>query len=77
MSCFPRGVGVLGQFPQLKTYNHSVALFPWRDDLTQEIVISALRQATGKILKAIPWLTRQVVHTEGDNGTSGSVRVEQ
>ena len=70
MAVFPRGVDVLGQFPQLKTYNHGVALFPWRDDLTQEIVISALRDATGKILDAIPWLTGQVVHTEKEDGTS-------
>ena len=76
MAVFPRGVDVLGQFPQLKTYNHGVALFPWRDDLTQEIVISALRDATSKILDAIPWLTGQVVHTMKEDGTSGTISVE-
>ncbi|KAF2714270.1 hypothetical protein K504DRAFT_488467 [Pleomassaria siparia CBS 279.74] len=71
MAAFPRSPDVLGQFPQLKTYNHGVSLFPMREDLIQDTIVSALQDATSKILDAIPWLTGQVVHTPGEDGTSG------
>lgn len=72
---FIRSADVLGQFPQLKTYNHGVSLFPLREDLTQEIIVAAMEDATSKILAAIPWLTGQVVHTAGKNGTSGTLHM--
>ncbi|CAE7015230.1 hypothetical protein CFE70_002635 [Pyrenophora teres f. teres 0-1] len=70
-----RNPDVLGQFPQLTTYNHGVSLFPMREGLTQEIVVSALKDATSKILAAIPWLTGQVIHVPGEDGSSGILRM--
>jgi hypothetical protein len=75
MSGFPRSADVLGQFPQLKTYNHGVSLFPMREDLTQDIIVNALLDATAKILEAIPWLTGQVVHEAGEDGSSGILKM--
>ena len=65
---------VLGQYPQLKTYNHGTALFPLNDSTSRESVIAALEAATSNIVSKIPWLADQVVHTgrqPGDTGTFG------
>jgi len=75
MTEFTRSADVLGQFPQLKTYNHGVSLFPLRNGLTREIIITALEDATSKILAKIPWLTGQVIHEQGEDGTSGTLKM--
>ncbi|KAF2729910.1 hypothetical protein EJ04DRAFT_568196 [Polyplosphaeria fusca] len=75
MADFTRGADVLGQFPQLKTYNHGVSLFPMRHDLTQDIIVKALEDATAKIMDKIPWLSGQVIHEPGENGTSGALKM--
>ena len=65
---------VLGQYPQLKTYNHGTALFPSSETTTRESIISALENACAKITSKIPWLADQVVHEgrkPGDTGTFG------
>ncbi|KAL1642557.1 hypothetical protein SLS58_005325 [Diplodia intermedia] len=71
MADFTRSEDVLGQFPQLKTYNHGVSLFPMRDGLTKETVVGAMEDATAKILAKIPWLSGQVVHEQRNDGGSG------
>lgn len=65
---------VLGQYPQLKTYNHGTALFPLSDEAARDDVIKALEAATAKITSKIPWLADQVVHEgkkPGDTGIFG------
>lgn len=75
MAEFTRSADILGQFPQLKTYNHGVSLFPMREDLTQDIIVQALEDATKKIMEKIPWLSGQVVEEPGKNGTSGVLKM--
>ncbi len=69
-----RYIDVLGQYPQLKTYNHGTALFPLSDEISRESVVEAFETATAKIVSKIPWLADQVVHEgkkPGDTGTFG------
>ncbi|KAH6658937.1 trichothecene biosynthesis acetyltransferase [Truncatella angustata] len=53
---------VVGQFPQLKSYNHGFD------------VVTALEAAITDIVANIPWLGEQVVHECGINGSSGIIR---
>ncbi|KFZ04278.1 hypothetical protein V502_10272 [Pseudogymnoascus sp. VKM F-4520 (FW-2644)] len=62
---------VMGQFPQLKTYNHGSLIFSMPDGVSRESLVTALEASTGKILSAIPWLHEQVVHVGQAPGTSG------
>ena len=63
---------VMGQYPQLKTYNHGTALFPLRDDTSREAVTEAIEAAAAKIAAKIPWLAEQVVHTGKTEGYTGN-----
>ncbi|KAG0646383.1 O-acetyltransferase [Hyphodiscus hymeniophilus] len=66
---------VLGQFPQLKTYNHGTLIFPLADDISHESVVSALESATAKIIAAIPWLAEQVIRVGVEPGDSGRFKL--
>jgi len=66
---------VMGQFPQLKTYNHGVIIFPLSDEISQESVVQALEAATAKIISKIPWLGQQVVHEGKELGNSGTSKL--
>lgn len=66
---------VLGQFPQLKTYNHGVALFRLSDDTSPGSVVKALETATAQITSKIPWLAQQVVHEGKEPGNSGTFKL--
>jgi hypothetical protein len=70
----PSSHDVMGQFPQLKTFNHGTALFKI-DDSSREAVTRDLEAATAKIEAAIPWLAQQVVHEDVRPGHSGIFRV--
>lgn len=62
---------VLGQWPQLKTYNHGVALFKLKDGVSRETLQSEVEKATDKVTTAIPWLGERVVHKDVQPGNSG------
>ncbi|KAI9879280.1 MAG: hypothetical protein M1830_009010 [Pleopsidium flavum] len=66
---------VLGQFPQLKTYNHGTFLFPLSDETSRESVVEALETATAKITSKIPWLADQVVNEGKGPGNSGTFKL--
>jgi hypothetical protein len=65
---------VMGQFPQLKTYNHGSALFKLDDAISRESVIKDLEDAAAKIVAKIPWLAQQVVREGAGPKTSGTFR---
>lgn len=71
----PRYADVVGQFPQLKSYNHGLLVFPLADGKSQELV-AALEAAIEKIVAAIPWLGEHVVHVPGEEGSSGLFKTE-
>jgi hypothetical protein len=71
MTVKPRFEDVLGQFPQLKTYNHGTLIFPLPDNVSRESVVEALENATAKITTAIPWLSEQVIRVGVEPGDSG------
>ncbi|KAL9083511.1 MAG: hypothetical protein Q9165_008492 [Trypethelium subeluteriae] len=75
MSREPVYQDVMGQFPQLKTYNHGTALFRIEDDAARDSIVRDLEEATAKIEAAIPWLAQQVVHEDIRPGYSGTFRV--
>ena len=62
---------VFGQFPQLKTYNHGLFLFPIADDTSRQIIVEALKNATAKVVAEIPWLAKQVICEGKVPGHSG------
>lgn len=62
---------VIGQFPQLKTYNHGLFLFATADDNSRKNIIEALENATAKVIAEIPWLAKQVVCEGKAPGNSG------
>lgn len=66
---------VLGQYPQLKTYNHGTALFRMSDETSREAVIEELETATAKMISKIPWLADQVVHEGKQPGHSGTFKL--
>ncbi|KAH8787794.1 hypothetical protein F5883DRAFT_706962 [Diaporthe sp. PMI_573] len=65
---------VMGQWPQLKTYNHGCALYKAigvaRDDIIKE-----WENATDKLAEQIPWLAQQVVHMDVRPGHTGKFHV--
>ncbi|KAF3766611.1 hypothetical protein M406DRAFT_37368 [Cryphonectria parasitica EP155] len=52
---------VVGQFPQLKTYNHGLMIFPLNDGISEESVVDELRTALARVVAAVPWLSERVV----------------
>ncbi|KAJ9148364.1 Transferase [Pleurostoma richardsiae] len=62
---------VIGQFPQLKSYNQGLMICALDDAVRQESVVTALEAAISQIVAKIPWLGEQVIHEAGDQGTSG------
>ncbi|KAI1190797.1 transferase family-domain-containing protein [Nemania serpens] len=62
---------VVGQFPQLKTFNHALLLFPLAENITDVTVVQALKQAVSDVIKHVPWLGEQVVHEDRGEGSSG------
>ncbi|KAL8688508.1 MAG: hypothetical protein Q9218_005597, partial [Villophora microphyllina] len=69
-----RDEDVIGQFPQLKTYNHGVFCFPVHDDVSHESISSALEAATAQIISKIPWLGEQVSNEGKEPGNSGTFK---
>nr|QNC49735.1 Hfaza1E [Hypoxylon fragiforme] len=65
---------VVGQFPQLKTYNHACAVFRLADDVTQDTVIATLKGGLEKLISKVPWLGEQVVHEGQEKGNSGVIK---
>ncbi|KAI1645172.1 transferase family-domain-containing protein [Daldinia loculata] len=65
---------VIGQFPQLKTYSHALAIFPLNPGVSQDSVVAALKDAISQIISKIPWLGEQVVHEGQGLGNSGIIR---
>jgi hypothetical protein len=66
---------ILGQWPQLKTYNHGTALFKLSDDIPRESVVKDLEAACAKIVAKIPWLTQRVLHEGVGPGSSGTFKL--
>lgn len=62
---------VVGRFPQLKTYNQLVLIFPCGPEIAHDAVVEAFRGALDHIIKLVPWLGEQVVHEAQDGGRSG------
>ena len=62
---------VMGQFLQLFTYNHGVALFELNETIPRDTVVKEFEQAAAKILEAIPWLGHRVVRQGVRDGFSG------
>jgi hypothetical protein len=65
---------VMGQWPQLKTYNHGTALYKISDDISRESIVKELEDAAAKIVAKIPWLTHQVIHEGARPGHSGTFK---
>lgn len=65
---------VMGQFLQLFTYNHGVALFKLDDAIPKEITINDVQEAAAKIMDAIPWLGHRVIRERAQPGISGRFR---
>jgi hypothetical protein len=66
---------VMGQFLQLKTYNHGAALFELPEDASRETVVKEFKDAAAKIVEKIPWLAQRVVHEGARPGHSGVFRL--
>lgn len=62
---------VVGQFPQLKTYNQLVLLFWCGPEVGHDSVVAAIRGALDHIISLVPWIGEQVVHKPQDGGRSG------
>lgn len=62
---------VLGQWPQLKTYNHGAALYKIDESVRQEDIIAALQRATSTLAEKIPWLVERVTHSDLGPGRTG------
>ncbi|ROW11992.1 hypothetical protein VPNG_05258 [Cytospora leucostoma] len=62
---------VVGQFPQLKTYNQLVLIFRCSPDIGHESVVAAIRGALDHIINLVPWIGERVVHEAQDGGRSG------
>ncbi|KAI2642647.1 transferase family-domain-containing protein [Xylaria nigripes] len=60
---------VVGQFPQLKTYNHGVLIFRLANNASHNDIVTALREALLYIISRIPWLGECVVYEVQDDGT--------
>ncbi|KAH8901536.1 hypothetical protein GQ53DRAFT_740405 [Thozetella sp. PMI_491] len=58
---------VVGQFPQLKSYNHGLLVFPLDSETSQQSITSALEEAIAQIVAKVPWLGGQVVQ-ESETG---------
>ncbi|KAI1476059.1 hypothetical protein F4774DRAFT_421070 [Daldinia eschscholtzii] len=65
---------VIGQFPQLKTYSHVLAIFPLSSEVSQDAVVGALKDAVARIISKVPWLGEQVVHEGQGISNSGIIR---
>lgn len=59
---------------QLKTYNHGCALYR-AVDVAREDIFREWEDATDKLAAQIPWLTKQVVHTDVRPGNTGKFHV--
>ncbi|KAI9877679.1 MAG: hypothetical protein M1823_007066, partial [Watsoniomyces obsoletus] len=47
---------VMGQFPQLMTYNHGSAIFKLDAYVSRDIVVRDVEDAVARIVAKIPWL---------------------
>ncbi|KAI3338230.1 transferase family-domain-containing protein [Ustulina deusta] len=61
---------VVGQFPQLKTYNQGVLIFRLGVDVSRDDVVVALRDALAQIISRVPWLGECVIHEVQNDGIS-------
>lgn len=62
---------VIGQFPQLKTYNHGLFCFPVENESSRNEIVEALAAAWDKVTSSIPWLKEQVINKDKKPGDSG------
>ncbi|KAI4179424.1 MAG: hypothetical protein L6R41_007856, partial [Letrouitia leprolyta] len=62
---------VIGQFPQLKTYNHGLFCFPVKDENSRAEIVETLEAAWDNVTSKIPWLREQVVNEGKKLGDSG------
>lgn len=61
---------VLGQWPQLKTYNHGTVVF--RDPgYPREMIEMVVRFGTEAVIEQIPWIAEQVIHVGETETNSG------
>lgn len=65
---------VMGQFLQLFTYNHGLALFKLDEGISHATIADDIRIAAAKIIKAIPWLGHRVIREGARPGFSGTYR---
>lgn len=65
---------VVGQFPQLKSYNQGTLVFGLNDNISKESVTSALETAINKIVAKVSWLGDQVVCVGKVPGNSGEFK---
>ncbi|KAL3426663.1 trichothecene 3-O-acetyltransferase [Phlyctema vagabunda] len=68
-----RVADILGQYPQLKCYNHGLATFAMPEGVSRESVFQSFKDATDLIVEKIPWLADQVVFTPRGDGYSPKV----
>jgi trichothecene 3-O-acetyltransferase len=71
----PRYEDVMGQFPQLMSYNHGAAIFKLDEAISQEKVVADVKSAVGRIVDRIPWLGQRVVRENVQQGASGVFKV--
>ncbi|KAK5096747.1 hypothetical protein LTR24_002509 [Lithohypha guttulata] len=65
---------VMGQFLQLFTYNHGVALFELDESVPRETIVKEFEEAAAKILEVVPWLGYRVILDGVCAGSSGRFR---
>jgi trichothecene 3-O-acetyltransferase len=66
---------VMGQFPQLMTYNHGSAIFKLDEGVSRDTVVRDVEDAVAKIVGKIPWLGQRVVREGASQEHSGSFTV--
>lgn len=75
MGDYSRYQDVFGQMSFLKSYTHLLVLFPMADDVSQEIVIKMLKDASGKLTSIFPWLACKVVNEGSGVENTGTFKV--
>jgi trichothecene 3-O-acetyltransferase len=65
---------VVGQFPQLKSYNQGLMVFALDDNKSRKSVTTALKAAINCITAKVPWLGEQVICVGECPGNSGEFK---
>ena len=63
---------VMGQFPQLMSYNHGIAFFKLDEGVDRKAVVDMMEGAAAKVVSQIPWLGQRVVCDGAGPGVSGT-----